>query len=142
MSAANPYTRWRQTSDGEWIEEWKRGRVIPTLVYDRALPNNRTADSGARTFHAKLKSIGHKNGGAKKAIEGLNYDARVGKHKNRLDELEKEGGRSRAEMAEIIRAAEAANTRKNGTFVLDGEIELPSASTAEQRERIAEGVAR
>jgi len=94
-----------------------------------------------RTFHCRVGSITRASGGAKRAIAGLDYDARRGKHSARRDELEAEGGRTREEMAMILAAAEAANSRKNGKVALDLEIELPLQATGEQRRRIVERVA-
>ncbi len=94
-----------------------------------------------RTFHCRVGSITRANGGAKRAIAGLDYDARRGSHSARRDELEAEGGRSREEMSAILEAAEAANSRKNGKVALDLEVELPIQATEEQRRRIVERIA-
>ncbi|MBF0335478.1 MAG: hypothetical protein HQL40_17840 [Alphaproteobacteria bacterium] len=88
-----------------------------------------------------VKTVTRKSGGAAKAIAGLDYDARVGDHTGRRDELELEGGRDRAEMAEILLAAESANDRANGKIALDMAIELPATATADQRRQIAEALA-
>lgn len=94
-----------------------------------------------RTFHCRVGSITRASGGARRAVAGLDYDARQGTHSGRRDELEAEGGRSREEMAAILEAAETANPRKNGKVALDLEIELPIQATEEQRRRIVERVA-
>lgn len=88
-----------------------------------------------------LALITRASGGARRAVAGLDYDARQGAHSGRRDELEAEGGRSREEMAAILEAAEAANPRKNGKVALDLEIELPIQATEEQRRWIVERVA-
>lgn len=106
----------------------------------KALVSNRQGPRG-RTFHVEVKTITRKKGGAARAISGLDYDARVGDHTNRRDELELEGGRDRCEMADILMASEAANPRANGKIALDMEIELPATATPDQRKQIAEALA-
>ncbi|HVI52080.1 MAG TPA: MobA/MobL family protein [Candidatus Sulfotelmatobacter sp.] len=114
--------------------------------YREAQKVSRRVGPGGRTFHIEVKTItkrkvGKKQGGAAQAIAGLDYDARHGKHSRRRDELELEGGRDRREMAEILQAAEAANTRSNGKVALDLEVELPLEATPDQRRQIVERVA-
>lgn len=111
-----------------------RMRDGPRLVSGRNGPRG-------RTFHCAVTSISKKEGGLARAVGGLDYDSRRGKHSNRDDELEAEGGRSREAMAAILEAVDAANSRKNGKVALRLHVELPAETTADQRRRIAEGVA-
>jgi len=119
-------------------DDFKMGRLVDDHWLSRR--SSRVGPTG-RTFHIQVKSTGRGNGGAAKAIAGLDYNAREGKHARRRDELELEGGRDRREMAEIVRAAERANQRKNGKISLSGEIELPARFTAVARKAAAEGIA-
>src|SRR5512135_2589964 len=93
----------------EW---WEPGRLAGDPL--DGLQQSRRVGPGGRTFHCRVQSMTRKTGGAARAIAGLDYDAREGRHSGRSDELESEGGRDREEMATILQAAEAANTRKNG----------------------------
>lgn len=101
----------------------------------------RIGDNGERCFHARFERKGKEQGGAAKAIAGMDYDARVGPWDRRSDELEAESGRSRTEMAALLTAAEQATTRKNGKFLLDGIIELPLHGNQAFRRDIAEQIA-
>lgn len=123
--------------ENEKLPERNRG---PGRDDSRDLLSGRNGPGG-RTIHARVNPIGRDTGGAKKAIAGLDYDARQGKHTKRMDELELEGGRDREEMAAALLATEVANSRSNGKVALDLEIELPAASTADQRRQIAEWIA-
>lgn len=106
----------------------------------------RTGRTGRRTYAGTVKAVGRKQGGVRHLINGLDYAGRGEGWEHRSDELELEGGRSRAEMRGVIEAADEATTRKNGTYALTGILELPmtagmnpDASKA-MRESIAEGL--
>jgi hypothetical protein len=106
----------------------------------RVMASSRIGRSG-RCYHNRVASITRKNGGARKAAGTLDYDARKGTHEKRADELELEGGLSREDMREALKAIEAANPRKNGKVAGRGEIELPQEMNAAMRAEVAQGIA-
>jgi hypothetical protein len=116
-------------------EEWKVGR------YAEATPHSGRVGPAGRTFHARVTSITHANGGARRAADGLDYDARVERHRSRADELESEGGEGRAEMRAALTACADATTRKNGVVARRFILELPVEMDADARRAVAERIA-
>lgn len=94
-----------------------------------------------RTMHARVTSITRANGGARRAGGSLDYDARVGRHRSRADELETEGGTDRKDMAKALQASEDATGRKNGVVARRIIAELPAEMDADARRAVAERVA-
>lgn len=127
---------WKQN----WTGEWEQVRQEVHGRYRAPRESGRVGTSG-RTFHARVQSVGKHTGGIAKAIRGLGYDKREGKHTQRANELEVSGGRSTDEMTEILKAVDQAVTRKNGQLALDYEIELPHVMTRQARQQVAEQIA-
>lgn len=97
--------------------------------------------STGRTMHARVTSITRANGGAPRAAGSLDYDARIGRHRSRADELETEGGTDRKEMSRALQASEEATSRKNGVVARRIIAELPAEMDADARRVVAERVA-
>ncbi|CAO3460848.1 hypothetical protein [Azospirillum argentinense] len=120
-------------------EEWTPGHYREVAA--RAPKTSGRVGAGGRTFHARVTSITHANGGARRAADGLDYDARVERHRSRADELESEGGQGRAEMRAALTACAEATTRKNGVVARRVIAELPFEMDADARRAVAERVA-
>ncbi|WP_377811172.1 hypothetical protein ABNQ38_33905 (plasmid) [Azospirillum sp. A29] len=120
-------------------EDWEVGRYREVAA--RAPKASGRVGRGGRTFHARVTSITHANGGARRAAGGLDYDARVERHRSRADELESEGGQGRAEMRAALDACADATTRKNGVVARRVIAELPCEMDAAARRAVAERIA-
>ena len=120
-----------------WEDELNagKGRMLGKVLKK---PCGRVSSAGLRTFGLQIGKIVKRKGQSaarRRAMvrSRLHYDTRVAEHSERVQELENFGGRSNAEMEEILLAAIEAQNREEGTGAETLKIELPAEFTAAHR---------
>jgi hypothetical protein len=93
----------------------------------------------ARSFHCNIGSVTKARPIGKGA--SIDYLDRTGAYAGKGEELEEVGGRSPADMREILTAVDAGTRRKNGRIAVSIVIELPVELPPARRKAVMDGLA-